>query len=56
MKLLAGREEDLAEITTTEETNGEYCTTLHLQEALNAELLRFEFSDGQVELYEIELF
>ena len=56
VKFLAGKEGELTEIVATEE-NSEYCTTLNLQEALNAPILRFEFpSDKLVELYEIELF
>ena len=56
VKFLAGQESELTEIALTEE-NSEYCTTLNLQEALNAPILRFEFPSAEVvELYEIELF
>ena len=56
VKFLAGKEGELAEIAVTEENNGEFCTTLYLKEALNADVLRFEFPGERVEIYEIELF
>ena len=56
VKLLTGKEGELTEIAAVEEVNGEYCTTLDLKEAMNADILRFEFPSEQVELYEIELF
>ncbi|MBR2937261.1 MAG: hypothetical protein IKB80_02020 [Oscillospiraceae bacterium] len=56
VKLLTGKEGELTETATTEEVNGEFCTTLILKESVNTDVLRFEFPGERVEIYEIELF
>ena len=56
VKLLTGRDGELAEAPVAEVQNEEFSTTLILKEAVNADMLRFEFPGKGIELYEIELF